>query len=73
MIRVQSTMVNYLKRNRAMVVRQIDYVFKQLWFKVPLSGMHPFDQVLNFDDQMEVQNRGFEHMHTPSPCSRWYV
>ena len=36
-----STKVNYLKRNPVTVARQIDYVFKQLWGKVILSGMHP--------------------------------
>ena len=45
------------------VARQIDYVFKQLWGKVILSGMHPIGQILNFDDRREFQNRGTEHMH----------
>ena len=45
-----STKVNYLKRNPVTVARQIDYVFKQLWGKVILSGMHPIGQILNFDD-----------------------
>ena len=34
------TQVNYLKRNLVDVLRQIDYVFKQLWGKVVLNGMH---------------------------------
>ena len=36
-----STKVNYLKRNPITVARQIVYVFKQIWGKVILSGMHP--------------------------------
>ena len=45
-----STMVNYLKRSpiTVTVARQIDYVFKQLWGKVILSGMHPIGEILNF-------------------------
>ena len=58
-----STKVNYLKRNPVTVARQIDYVFKQLWGKVILSGMHLIGQSLNFEDQREFQNRGTEHMH----------
>ena len=27
--------------------------------------MHPVDQILNFDDQMEFQNRGTKHLHAP--------
>ena len=50
-----STKVNYLKRNPVTVARQIDYVFKQLWGKVILSGMHPIGQILNFDDQREFK------------------
>ena len=60
-----STKVNYLKRNPVTVARQIDYIFKQLWGKVILSGMHPIGQILNFDDRREVQNRGTKHMHAP--------
>ena len=60
-----STKVNYLKRNSVTVARQIDYVFKQLWSKVTLSGMHPTGQILNFDDRREFQNSGTEHMHAP--------
>ena len=45
-----STTVNYLKRNSVIAARQIDYVFKQLWGKIILSGMHPIGQILNFDD-----------------------
>ena len=59
-----STKVN-LKQNPVTVARQIDYVFKQLWGKVILSGMHPTGQILNFDDQREFQNRGTEHIHAP--------
>ena len=60
-----STKVKYLKRNPVTVARQIDYVFRQLWGKVILSGMHPIGQVLNFDDRREFQKRGTEHMHVP--------
>ena len=45
-----STKVNCLKRIPVTVARQIDYVFKQLWGKVILSGMHPIGQILKFDD-----------------------
>ena len=45
-----STKVNCLKRNPVTVARQIDYVFKQLWGKVILGGMHPIGQILNFED-----------------------
>ena len=58
-----STKVNYSKWNT--VARQIDFVFKQLWGKVILSGMHPIGQILKFDDWREFQNRGTEHMHAP--------
>ena len=57
--------VNCLKRNPVTVVRQIDYGFKKLWGKVIFCGMHPFGQILNFDNQIEFQNRGTEHMHAP--------
>ena len=60
-----STKVNYLKRNPATVARQIDYVFKQLWGTVILSGMHPIGQILNFEDQKKFEIRGTEHMHAP--------
>ena len=60
-----SRKVNYLKRNLVTVARQIDYVFKQLWGKDILSGMHPIGQILNFDELRELQNRGAEHMHAP--------
>ena len=56
---------NYLKRNPVTVARQIDYVFKQFWGKVILSGMHRFGQILNFDHQREFQNKGTEHMDAP--------
>ena len=61
-----SAKVNYLKRNPNLVTRQIDYVFKQLWGKVILSGNHPICQILNFDDRREFQNRETEHMHAPT-------
>ena len=54
-----------MKRNLVTGARQIDYVFKQLWGKVILSGMHPIGQILNFDDRREFQNQGTEHMHAP--------
>ena len=64
-----STKINYLKRNRVTVARQIDYVFKQLWGKVVISGMDPVHQILNFDDRREFQNRGAEHIYA---CSNSY-
>ena len=42
-----STKVNYLKKKTVTVGRQIDYVFKQLWGKVILSGTHLIGQILN--------------------------
>ena len=45
-----STKVNCLKRIPVTVARQIDYVFKQLWGKVILSGMHPIGEILSIDD-----------------------
>ena len=54
-----------MKRNPVPVARQIDYVFKQLWGKVILSGMHPIGQILNFDNWRQFQNRRAEHMHAP--------
>ena len=59
------TKMNYLKRNPVTVARQIAYLFKQLWNKFILSGMHPIGQILSFDDRREFQNRGTEHMHAP--------
>ena len=47
--------MNYLKRNPVTAARQIDYVFKQLWDKMILSGMHPVGQ-------SKFQNRGTKHM-----------
>ena len=38
-------------------------MFKQLWGKDILRGVHPIGQMLNFDDQREFQHRGAEHMH----------
>lgn len=61
---VSSAKVN-LKRNLVTVARQIDYVFKQFWGKVLLSGFHLTAQVLNFDDQRKFQNRGTKHMYAP--------
>ena len=46
--------MNYFERNPITVARQIDYVFKQLWGKIILSGMHSVCQILNFDDQTEL-------------------
>ena len=31
-----------------------------------MSNIHPFDQILNFDDRREFQNRGREHLHEPT-------
>ena len=45
---------------------QTDYVFKQLWGKVILNGMHPIGQILNFDDRRQFQNRRTKHMHAPT-------
>ena len=53
------------KKTPFTVARQIDYVFKQLWGKVILSGMHPIGQILNFDNWRQFQNRRAEHMHAP--------
>ena len=50
-------MVNYLKKIHFTVARQIEYLFKQLWGKVILGGMHSIDQILNFDDRREFQSR----------------
>ena len=47
------------------VGREIDYVFKQLWGKVILSGTHLIGQILNSDNRREFQNRGTDHMHVP--------
>ena len=60
-----STKLSYLKRNPVTVARQIDYIFKQLWGKVILGGMHPIGQILNYDDRREFQGRGTEHFHAP--------
>ena len=60
-----STKVNYLKKKTVTVGRQIDYVFKQLWGKVILSGTHLIGQILNSDNRREFQNRGTDHMHVP--------
>ena len=65
------TNVNCLKINSGAVTRQIyltrqiHYVFKQLWDKVILTGMHPTGQILNCNDQSELQNRRTEHIHAP--------
>ena len=45
------------------VAKEIDHVFKQLWGKVILSGVHPVREILNFDNCREFQNRGTEHMN----------
>ena len=31
--------------------------------KVILSGMHPFGQIINYDDYREYQGRGTQHFH----------
>ncbi len=59
-----STKCGYLKINPVTVARQINYIFKNLWGKVILSGMHPIGQILNYDDRREHQGRGTEHFHT---------
>ena len=46
----------YLKRNPVIVARPIDHIFKQLWDKEILSGMHPIGQILNYDERREFQN-----------------
>ena len=38
-----NTKVNYLKRNPVTVAMPIDYVFKELWVEVILSGMSNFE------------------------------
>ena len=35
------------------MARPIDYIFRQLWDKIILSGTHPIGQILNFDDQRD--------------------
>ena len=55
----------YLKRNPVTVAREIDHIFKNIWGKVILSGMHPIGQILNYDDCREFQNRCTEHVHDP--------
>ena len=57
--------MSYLKRNPVTVARQVDYMFKQVWGKIILSGMHPIGQILNFDDRREYQCRGTKHFHPP--------
>ena len=57
--------VSYLKRNPVTVARQVNYIFKQVWGKIILSGMNPIHQVLNFDDCREYQGRGTKHFHAP--------
>ena len=62
------TKMKYVKRNPVTVARQI--VFKQLWGKVILSGMHPIGQILNFDDRREFQNGGTAYA-CPYSCCRY--
>ena len=52
-----------MKRNPVTLAWKIDYVFKQLWGKVILSGIHHIGQIQHLDDQREFQNRGAGHMH----------
>ena len=61
-----STKVKYLKRNPVTVTRQIDHIFKQVFGKVILSGMHPIGQILNFDERVEFAARGTAHFHCPA-------
>lgn len=60
-----SKQVHYLKRSPVTLVRNIDYVFQQLFDKVILSGMHTAGQVLNFDERREFCSRRTEYMHAP--------
>ena len=55
--------LKYLQRNPVLVARQIDYIFKQVWGKVILGGMHPIGQILDFEEKREFQGRGNEHPH----------
>ena len=54
---------NWLMRNPVTVARHIDYIFKQLWGKVILSGAHPAGQIFNYDIRDEHQERGPKHFH----------
>ena len=53
-----SRKVKYLKRNPVTVARQSDYIFREVWGKVILSGMLSIGQIFNFHESREFQNRG---------------
>ena len=55
---------NWLKRNSVTAARHIDYIFRQVWGKVILSGIHPVGQILNYDKHIEMQGRGTAHFHS---------
>lgn len=44
----RSTNVSNLKRNPVKVTQQVDYIFKQAWVKINLSGMHPIGPGFEF-------------------------
>ena len=54
-----------MKRNPVTVAQQIDYIFKHVWGKIILSGMHLIEQILNFDDCRQYLGRGTKHYRTP--------
>ena len=59
-----STKCGYLKRNHVRVAWEINYIFKKLWGKIIVSGMHPIGQIFNYDDRREHQGKGTEDFHT---------
>ena len=40
-----TTILIYLKANLVMATREIDYVFKQIWGRVILCGLHHIGQI----------------------------
>ena len=59
------TKCSYLKIDPVTAACLIDYVFKNLWGKVILSGMHPIGQILDYDNGSEYQGRGTQYFHAP--------
>ena len=52
-----SIKMKYLEKNPVTFAGQINYIFRQLWGNVYLSGMHLIGQILNFDEWREYQGR----------------
>ena len=48
----------YLLTNPVTAAPQIDLVFKNVWGKVTLSGMHSIGQILNYGIRRECQGWG---------------